>query len=216
MSRTADADMEIRELISKGLTALEAATIQAGRHPEWHVSVDDLAASYAHFPAGSTWEEQEEVHRAQEARRDGKPARLAPRNCVWCAKPQPANDATVLAGIATRDDDVNWWDVRRATEDGLDGRTWLLDEPGELTPGATVVADDDTALLLDDPQDDDWGTVLIEVGAQLADAREAAAAALAAALLAARHGVKAGLSEAEAARFLQVDRMTVRRALGKR
>jgi len=62
---------------------------------------------------------------------------------------------------------------------------------------------------------DDFPTQLDRAGQRLAEARQTESAALADALALAKTATQAGMSEVEAARRAQVNRMTLRKFLGK-
>lgn len=141
---------------------------------------------------------------------------LPATRCIICTAPQPANAHAWLTGIAVRDDTTQAWSVRALTEYGVGDREWITDDPAPLTEGDTLVEDGDAVLIVDQRMsDDDWPTVCDEVAKDIADARERLAMAMRAAEIVGRCAVDAGFSESDTARRIGVDRMTVRKWLGK-
>lgn len=136
--------------------------------------------------------------------------------CISCAAPQPTNPNAFLDGVAVLDDSTGAWMVRRLGHHGLGAQEWLVDDVADLAPESERVESDGVQILLNaDMVDDDWRTVCEEAALAIEEARHQLALTMAAAELVACCAVDAGVPEAETARRIGVDRMTVRKWLGK-
>jgi len=135
--------------------------------------------------------------------------------CPWCAKEQPANANLALVGVATQYDDESWR-VRAISERGVSDREWLVDEVADFVPTTTFVVEGEGAVVIIEPEYiDDWALIADEAGKALADARERLDLATRAAEIVVRCAIEDTMSEVEVARRVGVDRMTVRKWLGK-
>jgi len=135
--------------------------------------------------------------------------------CPWCAKEQPANANLALVGVAVQYDDEAW-QVRAISERGVSDREWMVDEVVDFVPSTTFVVEGEGAVVIIEPDYiDDWQLIAHEAGKALADARERLNFAMRAAEIVVRCAVEDGISEVEVARRVGVDRMTVRKWLGK-
>lgn len=135
--------------------------------------------------------------------------------CPWCAKEQPANANLALVGVAVQYDDESWR-VRAISERGVSDREWMVDEVVDFVPSTTFVVEGEGAVVIIEPEYiDDWALIADEAGKALADARDRLDLAMRAAEIVTRCAVEDGISEVEVARRVGVDRMTVRKWLGK-
>lgn len=138
----------------------------------------------------------------------------APR-CPWCAKSIPsAAPNAALGGIYAHGPDG--FSVQSCDAGGLTQPEYLVDTLDDVTAIAVVnqlVGDESAGVLAAD--DADAVVLLEELGRTWSQAQEAERQVAAAAYALIRHAVDEGLSESEVARRLGVDRMTVRRAVGK-
>ncbi len=135
--------------------------------------------------------------------------------CVWCAKEQPANANLALVGVAVQHDDESWR-VRAISERGVSDREWMVDEVVDFVPSTTFVVEGEGAVVIIEPEYiDDWALIADEAGKALADARDRLDLAMRAAEIVTRCAIEDGISEVEVARRVGVDRMTVRKWLGK-
>lgn len=135
-------------------------------------------------------------------------------NCTWCGKHEPSGLATITAVAIDGEDGIEMRAVNRGgvaytgpVADDLDAAADLLGTPtvSDFFTNAQIWADtDDPDAMLRD---------LAEVWHAARDAERIAAAAAYAAI---RHAAAAGMTEVRIASLLDIDRMTVRRALGKR
>lgn len=141
--------------------------------------------------------------------------------CSWCAKPTPLDPLAVIRGIAIGDDEGEY-EVRGMsargpestfmvwTASGLDNEAAASSEAGR--PVALIGGDE--AWLICDPVEHPVD-LLGDLRDALAAARAAQDAAMTAAMVGVKYAVAHGVSEADAARRVGVDRMTVRKWLGK-
>ena len=134
-------------------------------------------------------------------------------NCVWCGKGQPANANAYLEGIAVQDADGAWI-IRSFNDRGITTREWVSDSVEYLAGDCELIDDENGALLIVSPESD-WQMVAHEAGVAILEARRSLDTAMRAGEIAARMAVDDGLSEVKAADALNVDRMTVRKWLGK-
>lgn len=143
---------------------------------------------------------------------------LPAARCAWCAKDQPRNAEAHLEGLAGTDWTGSAIVARAVSTAGVRETEWIVDDLDGLAAltGSTIVGDEGGALLLDPQAEPDWLTVCYEVGTALSSARTAERLALGGAAVAAVHAADAGAPETKIAEALGVDRMTVRKWLGKR
>jgi len=135
-------------------------------------------------------------------------------NCTWCGKHAPSGLATVTAVAIDGEDGVEMHAVSRGGVAYTGPVAEDLDSAAELL-GAPTVSDFFTnAQIWADSDDADM--ILRDIADVWTAAREAERIAAAAAYAAIRHAAAAGMTEVRIANLLDVDRMTVRRALGKR
>lgn len=134
-------------------------------------------------------------------------------NCSWCGKHAPSGTATVLAVAVESDECVEMRAVSRGgiaptgpVAEDFNGAAKLLGEPTITDAAAHIWTD----------EDHDPNMVLIDLGEVWHAAREAERMAAAAVYAAIRHATEQGVPETRIANLVGVDRMTVRRALGKR
>lgn len=139
---------------------------------------------------------------------------LPATRCAWCAKDLPANANAVLDGIAVRDPESDAWLVRRVSQLGIGDAEWIVGEVADIADGSLYEGDEAVVVLSEDYPD--WRTVADETGTALADARARLSMAMHAAEVVGACAYEDGVPEAEVARRLGVDRMTVRKWLGKR
>lgn len=135
---------------------------------------------------------------------------LKPR-CIWCSKTN-TNPLAYIRGIAVPEGGGGYT-VRGMDRTGPT-RPVMLWEASDLDGFPGIGATDVGMLLLSESTADTQG-ILADAGEALEVARAAVAAAMAAATIAVRHGVAAGIPEAAVARLVGVDRMTVRKMVGK-
>lgn len=132
-------------------------------------------------------------------------------NCSWCGKHEPSelivNAVGVYADGGLRLRAVDGYGVakRGATAADLDDAVNLL--------GMPLISDDQAAVWADI---EDEAMMLQNLGQVWSQAREAERIAAAAVYAAIRHATEQDVPETQIAAALGVDRMTVRRALGKR
>lgn len=136
--------------------------------------------------------------------------------CTWCAKEQPANANLALVGVAVQYEDESWR-VHAISQNGISDREWMVEDVAEFVDAeAVIVKGEGSVVIIDPAYVNDWELIVTEAGMALMLAREQLDFAMRAAEIVASRAVGNGsLSEAYAARLVGVDRMTVRKWLGK-
>jgi hypothetical protein len=131
--------------------------------------------------------------------------------CISCAKPLPVGGIVDMQ-LAVRDDDL--WQIHQVGDYvSNSGMVWDDDEmTPELSTNNHPVIESDVIVF---SPSDDAALLLQHAGEAWSRAREVERMAAAGVQAIIRHAVKSGMSEVQAAKIAAVDRMTVRRALGK-
>jgi hypothetical protein len=133
--------------------------------------------------------------------------------CISCAKPLPVGGLVDMQ-LAVRDRDTDLWQIHQVGDYfANNGMVWDDDEmTPELSTNNYPVIESDVIVF---SPSDDAALLLQHAGEAWSRAREVERMAAAGVQAIIRHAVESGMSEVQAAKIAGVDRMTVRRALGK-
>lgn len=135
------------------------------------------------------------------------------RHCIECANPLPVGGLVDMQ-LAVRDSETDLWQIHQVGD--YVANTGMVWHDDEITPQLSVNAHPVTedSVIVFSP-DDDPCLLLQHAGEAWSRARDVERMAAAGVQAIIRHAVAGGMSEVQAAKIAGVDRMTVRRALGK-